>query len=122
MDTGRLRAGWEGLAVEAERELATWRQAHPRASLAEIEAAVEAVVSRLRARYLSDLVHTSAAVDWREAPAEERPRCTPCGGSVQPRGGQQERDVLTPRQAAPLRLRRGYGECSACGAGLFPPG
>jgi hypothetical protein len=120
MDGERLRTGWAGVAAGVERELVEWREAHPRATLTEIEGAVLAALSRLQERYLSDLVHASAAADLR-APAAAPP-CPACGGPVEPRGGPKERRVLTPRQAAPLRLRRGYGVCSACGAGLFPPG
>ncbi len=122
MDGERLRIGWEGLAAGVEQDLAAWRAAHPRATLAEIEEAVLAALSRLQERYLSDLVHASEATDLRSPAAEAPPGCPSCGGSVEPRGGPKERSVLTPRLAAPLRLRRSYGVCSACGAGLFPPG
>ena len=101
--------------------MATWRAAHPRATLAEIEAVVAEAMERLQARYLEDLAEASAAADVARGAAEERPRCPTCGERLEP-AGRHERQVLTPRQAAPLRLRRGYAACSACGAGLFPPG
>lgn len=121
MDGEGLRTGWSGVAAGVEQELAGWRVAHPRARLVEIEDAVQAALSRLQTRYLSDLVHASAATDG-QAGAGERPSCAACGGTVEPRGGAKERSVLTPRQAVPLRPRRRYGTCSACGVGLFPPG
>ena len=120
MDGERLREGWAGVAASVEQELVEWRVAHPRATLVEIEDAVQAALSRLQARYLSDLVQASAAAAGPAAEAE-RLRCA-CGGTVELGGGAKERNVLTPRQAVPLRLRRRYGTCSACGTGLFPPG
>jgi hypothetical protein len=103
-----------------EQDLAGWRVEHPTATLAEIEATVEAAVSRLQRSYLSDLVHASAATSPRGEVA--RADCRACGGAVEARGGAKERNVLTPRQTEPLRLRRQYVSCSACGSGLFPPG
>lgn len=121
MDLERAVPGWQAASRAAERELVAWRQAHPRATLAELEGIVAEVVGRLQARYLEDLAHASAARDLAAATAEERPRCPRCGGMLRARG-RQERRVLTPRQRAPLRLERDYGVCPACGAGLFPPG
>jgi hypothetical protein len=120
MDLEERRAEWRGVAEEVGRELADWRAAHPRATLAEIEAVVLEAMERLQARYLEDLAQASAAADLAAAPAEGRPTCPECGGRLAA-AGRQERAVLTPRQRAPLRLRRSYGVCPACGAGLFPP-
>jgi predicted RNA-binding Zn-ribbon protein involved in translation (DUF1610 family) len=121
MDGEELRVGWDALSAEVARELTAWRAAHPKARLEEIEGVVAGVMRRLQARYLEDLVHTSVAADLAPAPDGERPRCPACGGVLESRG-RQEREVLTPKQAEPLRLRRSYAVCSACGAGLFPPG
>lgn len=121
MDGEHLRAAWGALGEEITRELTAWRVAHPKATLAEIEQAVYEAMSRLQAQVLTDLAHASAAADLPEQPAAERPRCPECAGVLVPRG-QQEREVLTPRQAATLRLRRSYAVCPACGVGLFPPG
>ena len=121
MDREQLGAGWQELAAEVTQELVAWRQAHPRATLAELEQVVQQAVSRLQARYLTDLVHASGLTDLTAVPLEERPRCPACGGLLRARG-QRERSVLVPRQAEPLRLERSYGVCSACGTGLFPPG
>jgi hypothetical protein len=122
MDSERIRAGWEGLATGVEQDLIGWREAHPTATLAELEAAVQAALSRLQARYLTDLIHASAATNLRATRAEARPGCPTCGGRLRPLGGLQERVILTPGPADPLRVRRQYGECRACGSGLFPPG
>ena len=113
--------GWAELSGEVQRELAAWRRAHPRATLAEIEAATGAALQRLQARYLRDLVAASASADLAATPPPERPRCPACGGALEARG-RKTRAVLTPGQAEPLRIERSYAVCAACGAGLFPPG
>jgi uncharacterized protein with PIN domain len=117
---GRAEA-WRGLADEAGSALVAWREAHPRATLAEIEDAVVAVTERLQARLLRDLAETSAAADPGSVSPAERPRCRECGGELEP-GMSAERTVQVQRQRVPLRLRRRYAVCSTCGVGLFPPG
>lgn len=121
MDGEHLRAEWGALSAEVARELTAWRVAHPKATLAEIEQVVYETMSRLQAQVLSDLAHASAAADLSAGPTMEGPRCPGCSGVLAPRG-QQEREVLTPRQAARLRLRRSYAVCPTCGVGFFPPG
>lgn len=120
MEALDLQAGWQQMAGEIGDELAAWRVAHPRATLREIEAAVQGAVERLQARYLTDLVQTSPAAEG-ECPgaAGQCPACR--DGELRPRG-RQTRAVLTPRQRHPLRLERSYLVCSACGSGVFPPG
>jgi len=121
MDGERLEGGWAVLQAEVGRELSGWRAAQPRATLAELETVVHGAVQRLQARYLADLAHASAAADLETTPVAERPACPDCGGALEPRG-RDVRNVLAARLAAPLELRRSYAVCSACGAGLFPPG
>ena len=121
MEATTLAAGWAALAATVADELTAWRQAHPRATLAEIETAVQQGLSQLQARYLTDLVSATASADLAATPSAERPACPQCGGALQARG-RQPRRLLTPGQAAPLTITRSYAVCSACGAGLFPPG
>lgn len=121
MGIERYIPAWDVASGAISRELAAWRQGHPRATLAEIEAAVAEAVGRLQARYLQDLAHASAARDLTATRPEERPRCATCGTALQARG-RQDREVLTARQPTPLRLSRDYGVCPTCGVGLFPPG
>ena len=113
--------GWQELSAQVQGELAAWRRAHPRASLTEIEAATTVALQQLQARYLRDLVAASPSADLAALAAAERPRCPACGGALEARG-QQTRAVLTPGQAVPVPIARSYAVCSACGAGLFPPG
>lgn len=112
---------WQELSGQVQGELAAWRRAHPRATLAEIEAATASALQRLGGRYLADLVAASPSANLAATPPEERPRCPECGGALAARG-RKTRAVLTPGQAEPVAIRRSYAVCAACGAGLFPPG
>jgi uncharacterized protein with PIN domain len=96
-----------------------WRLQHPRASLREIETALDERLARVRARMLEDLALASAAARVREAPEGERPRCPTCGGPLEARG--TEKRTLTTTYNQPIVLERSYASCPACQAGLFPP-
>ena len=120
MAGGADQRAWGELSAQVHEELATWRAAHLRATLTEIEAVVAAATRRLHAQYLQDLVAASPSADLAATPPAARPHCPSCGARLAPRG-QHTREVLTPGQCEPVRLRRSYAVCPACGAGLFPP-
>jgi hypothetical protein len=105
------------LAESAERfaALDAWRQAHPKATWAEIEAAVEAQLGPLRAALLRDTALASDAAEL----GGERPRCPDCGAALRPAGTRRRR--LRGEQDVTLDLERVYARCPACGTGLFPP-
>jgi ribosomal protein S27AE len=105
------------LAETAERfaALETWRQAHPKATWTEIEAAIEAQLAPLRAELLRDTAMASAATDL----AGDRPRCPVCGERVQAAGTRLRR--LRGEQDLPIDVARTYARCPKCGTGLFPP-
>jgi hypothetical protein len=109
---GRWRAEAEAIATG----LTEWRAQHPRATFAEIEAALDARLDGMRARLLEDLALASRATEAGGAGAA----CPACGGRLEGRGS-HERQVVTQGDRV-VRLRRAYATCSACGAGLFPPG
>ena len=111
---------WAGDAESVWSGMADWRAAHPRATLSEIETALDERLDRLRARLLADLALASASADVQEATAEERPRCERCGVVLQARG-QSERGVVT-HGGVEVRLARSYATCPGCGDGSFPPG
>ena len=52
-----------------------WRKEHPKATWAEIEAAVDERINQLRAQLIQDVVQMGESEDWPEIPKEERPRC-----------------------------------------------
>ena len=97
-----------------------WRKEHPKATWAEIEAAVDEQMHQVRAQLLEDLVQMGESEDWSKIPAEERPRCATCGEPLWGRGEQTRYIQTTGGQA--VKLRRTYGTCPAFGIGFFPPG
>jgi len=97
-----------------------WRKEHPRATWAEIEAAVDAQINQLRAQLLQDLVLLGQDQNWSELPEEERPQCATCGMPLWGRGEQTRYLQTTGGEA--VKLTRTYGTCPTCGVGFFPPG
>ena len=112
--------GWQELAEEAFTGMTRWRAAHPTATWAEIEAALDERLAVLRGRMLQDAAQASAAADFRGVSAAGRPRCPDCGEPLLAVG--QETRHLTTTHDRPLTLERTAARCPACGAGLFPPG
>ncbi len=89
----------------------TWREAHPRATLAEIERELDRQLRAVRVQVL---------VDVAQAGADELGSCPHCGGRLS-RRGTHERTLTTDGDEA-LALNRSYAWCPACENGLFPPG
>ena len=108
-------AEWQALSEEAYSGMADWRAAHPQATFAAIEAAVEERLAGLRARMLERAALASAATELRE-----RPLCPTCGGRVQARGKHKRRLTVPGDQV--VELERTYVGCPSCGTGFFPPG
>ena len=107
-------AEWERLNQAALGEMKAWRAAHPKATLREIEVAVDARMAAARTRLLA------AAALASEATAAERPPCPACGTPMRWEGTLPRRLTTTHEQEVEL-TRRG-ARCPACGTGLFPPG
>lgn len=105
------------LAESAERfaALDAWRQAHPRATWTEIEAAIDAQLGPLRAQLLGDTAMASEATDL----SGERRVCPDCGARLQAAGARRRQ--LRGEQEIPIALERSYARCPACGTGFFPP-
>lgn len=100
-------------AVHAE--LAAWRAAHPAATFAELEAAVEAGVARLRASLLAE------ALPADPGPHDAaRPQCGACAVPLLRRG--RHRRTVQIWGDHTVDLERTYWSCPRCGAGHFPPG
>ncbi len=97
-----------------------WRTAHPTATFAQIEAAVDERLNRLRARMVQEIALASQAADGAALVPTERPACPECGERMAPRG-EQEREV-TVQGDHTVHLTRSYWVCPSCGTGLFPPG
>jgi hypothetical protein len=114
-----VEACWRAEAEAVVRGLRDWRAQHPQATLAELEAALDARLDGLRARLLEELALASRATELRGADGAGL-GCPACAGRLEARGV-QERQVVTQGDQV-VRLRRQYATCSACGTGLFPPG
>ena len=108
-------AAWQALSEEVYSGMADWRATHPRATFAEIEAAVEERLAGLRARRLERAALASAATEL-----TERSACPTCGGAVQARGKHKRRLTVPGDQV--VERERMYAGCPQCGTGLFPPG
>jgi hypothetical protein len=110
------RDRWLADAADRFAALEEWRQAHPKATWAEIEAAVEAQLGPLRAAMLGETAMASDAARLEGG----TPPCPACGARLVAAGARRRR--LRGEGDAPLDLERAYARCPACGAGLFPPG
>ena len=111
---------WRALSDEVLTGMKDWRLQHPRATLNELEAALDERLARLRARMLEDAALASAAAEWDAARGETPPVCPQCGAALQARGGHPRQ--LQTQGGQSLTLQRAYGVCPVCQTGLFPPG
>ena len=109
---------WQRLAAEVMSGMKEWRFQHPRATLSEIEQALDQRLGEMRARMLEDIALASAAAQL-EHETGERVVCRQCGQALELRG-EQTRQMQTHYQQE-LILARSYGTCPRCGAGFFPP-
>lgn len=105
---------------QLREQMRTWRREHPHATLAEIEAALDARLDPLRARVLEEVLLAPGTAAKSDNGARERPRCPGCGKAAV-WDGEQERSLRTVGEEI-LTLRRGYASCPSCGTGFFPPG
>jgi len=113
-------ARWRELMDEVETGMQDWRTAHPTASFAEIEAAVDERLAGVRARMVEAAALASRLADVGALAEEERPRCPDCGQALVERG--RHRRTLTAPGNQAVQLDRSYAVCPSCGRGLFPPG
>jgi RNase P subunit RPR2 len=116
----RSQPDWGGIFQEIQEEMLAWRQAHPKATMREIELANEQALARLHARMIQDLAETSTAADFARQPPETRPTCPECHVPLVARG--KKRRGLRSYGDRPVELERGHGICPQCGAAFFPSG
>lgn len=114
MPTDKLEEGWRGLGEEVFKEMADWRRSHPRATLKEIEAALDERLDRLRAHMLEE-VALAQVNDVAEAT-----KCPECGQLME-KAGSHMRQLQTQGKQT-LKLEREYQRCPKCGHSFFPPG
>lgn len=98
---------------ELVRKLSQWHQANPRATLTEIEEAVEAELAIVRKQLVEELAQ--------EKTVEQKvPDCPQCGQKMV-KNGHRERQ-LKSKEGQTIQLKRQQWRCLNCGATLFPPG
>jgi len=119
MDSNPEDPTWEALSAEILTGMREWRLQHPKATMREIEAALDERWYRLRARMLQDVALESVAADWNDVQAAERPTCRLCGTPLILRGKHPRQ--LKTYGGQTLTLQRSYGLCPSCKKGLFPP-
>lgn len=119
MDSKGLAGKWEQLAAEVISGMAEWRLQHPKATLSEIEAALDERLAGMRARFLEDAALASGVADLQRE-GVEGVVCAQCGGQVRLEGKRQ-RQVRT-HGGQKLELERSYVICPRCEVGFFPPG
>jgi YgiT-type zinc finger domain-containing protein len=110
---------WQKQSEEVLTGMKEWRDQHPKATLSEIEEALDERLGRLRARMLEDVALASASSDWSEAAPQERPACPLCGTPLVARGKKTRR--IQTQGGQEIALSRSYGVCPTCESGLFPP-
>lgn len=111
---------WEKLSEEVLTGMKEWRLQHPRATLSEMEAALDERLARMRARMLEDMALASKAANWKGEGVESKPVCPHCGATLVSRG--RGKRHLQTQGGEEIELERGYGVCPKCGEGFFPPG
>lgn len=98
--------------------MADWRKQHPKATLREIEKALDERMLKLRAQVLEDAAQLSEMRVWTESEAVAL--CPDCQQALEFRmRGKRE---LQTHGGHSIRLEREYGICPKCGQGFFPPG
>jgi hypothetical protein len=111
-----LQERWKAQGEETFASVAQWRAAHPQATLAEIEQAVDEQMNRLRARMIEQAAQASAAA---EHEASQGLVCEQCGQARHSRGRAKRRWQTHGGQQ--VEVERTYVTCPRCGGGFFPP-
>jgi len=72
MGRKELGAGWQEASAAVIQELIGWREEHPKATLREIEAAVDEQLGGLRRRMVEEAALDSQAAEWEATSSEPR--------------------------------------------------
>jgi uncharacterized protein with PIN domain len=117
MDREQMSQQWNQQSQEASHAIAQWRQVHPKATLAEIEKAVDEQMNHMRARMIEEVAQASASTQGGQE--EGTQRCPHCGERIYARGKRQRR--LQTQGGQQVTLTRQYQSCPSCGYSFFPP-
>lgn len=91
-----------------------WRRENPKATLTEIEEAVDKELNQLRRVMVEGVIGESEAVE------KVTMRCPNCGVGM--RGNGKKKRELQSKGGERIELERAQMRCPACGMTVFPPG
>ena len=114
MDTDK--EPWHDKFEEVEGRIRAWRRKKPRATLTEIEEAVEEELAALRRQLVEDLADEAE----RKEKEEVEYHCPACQAPMQRNGKKKRR--LRSKEDQVIELNREQMRCPKCGMTLFPPG
>lgn len=115
MNPEDLEKRWQQKSQDASKAIAQWRQEHPKATLAEIETAIDAQLDQVRAHIIEEVAQSET-----HQPTQQTPTfCPQCGEWMHQRGKHRRR--LQTRGSQDVTLTRDYLSCPACGYSFFPP-
>ena len=114
MDTDKEH--WHDRFEEVEAKIRAWQQTKPRATLTEIEEAVEEELARLQRQLVEGL---AGEMESKETEGKEY-RCPACQ-TLMHRNGKKKRRIRSKEDQV-IELNREQVRCPECGMTLFPPG
>jgi rubrerythrin len=117
MNREEMEQQWQHKSQQAAKAMREWRQAHRRATLAEIEAAVDEQMNQLRAKMIEEVAQASPLEHV--ARGQMASTCPQCGERLQARGKHPRR--LQTQGGQQVTLTRQYPSCPSCGYSFFPP-
>ena len=115
-----VESDWSQAAEGVMLEIRDWREQHPRATLTEIEAAVDGLWAKVRARLIQEVALASEAKDIGRQRGDSCSRCSECGRRLESRGEKVRK--LSAHHDQLIELRPSYGRCPVCETRVFPPG
>jgi predicted RNA-binding Zn-ribbon protein involved in translation (DUF1610 family) len=104
----------EDLSTDLAAKMQAWSQANPKATLTDIEVAVDTELAKLRRTIVESIAQTREAV---EQISHECPQC----GRHMVKNGKKKRK-LKAKEGQTIELERQQLRCLNCGMTLFPPG
>jgi ribosomal protein S27AE len=117
MNPEEMSQHWQQQSQDVAKRLAEWRNAHPKATLAEIEIAVDEQMHQARARLIEEVAQSSPSQHALDQ--KKKTLCPQCGTPMQSRGKRQR--SLQTQGGQSLTLTRQYHSCPSCGYSFFPP-
>ena len=97
-----------------EHQIKQWRQENPKATLTEIENAIDRELAKIRQTALEELVQEKAEGDVESYP------CPNCQREMVGNGFKER--TLRTKEGQTITLKRQQLRCLQCGMTLFPPG